>query len=150
MQTISNYLEKDHHRCDALFAQMEASIVDENWEQAERVFQAFQQALEQHLSMEERILFPAFEKAIGTCNGPTHVMRAEHQQMRNLVSLMQGAVGKHRPGEFFDHDDTLRIIMGQHNLKEEAILYAMTDRVLSGQHEQIIEAMDGIAITTNG
>ena len=64
--------------------------------------------------------------------------------MRNLVNLMLEAAGKHHLGEFFDHNDTLRIIMEQHHLKEEAIFYAMTDRVLSGKQSQIIEAVDEI------
>lgn len=148
MNTISSYLGSDHKRCDALFAQVEVDIEKGNWEQAETTFQSFSQALERHLRMEENILFPAFEETIGSSDGPTSVMRKEHQHIRAIAGRLNDAVGERNMIDFFDHDDTLRILMEQHNLKEETILYLMTDRVLSGRQSEIIGAMDEVVVMT--
>lgn len=147
MKTISSYMASDHHRCDALFAAVEAHINERQWEQAELALQHFQQALEQHLGMEEEILFPAFEQATGSTDGPIGVLRSEHSYMRAITDRMRRAVWKKDIGGFFDHGDTLRIIMGQHNQKEETILYFMTERILADRQSDIIAAMDEMAAT---
>jgi hemerythrin-like domain-containing protein len=148
VETISSYLASDHKRCDALFEQVEISIDEGKWEQAETSFQCFSQALDRHLAMEENVLFPAFEKATGSSDGPTGIMRREHQHIRAIASRLNDAVSQRNASDFFDHDDTLRILMGQHNLKEETILYFMTDRVLSDKQGVIIGAMAEIVATT--
>ncbi len=148
METISSYMGSDHQSCDELFAQVEASIDAKNWTQAEATFISFYQALERHFSMEEEVLFPAFEQATGSSAGPTSIMRKEHQQLRAIASRLNGAVLQQDSNDFFDHADTLHIMMAQHNLKEETILYGMTDRVLFDQRAAIISAMAGIAAMT--
>jgi hemerythrin-like domain-containing protein len=148
-KTITSYLANDHQRCDALFAHIETHIEKQDWEQAEQAFQTFASALEHHLSMEENVLFPAFEHATGNRNGPTQVMRVEHQHMRNIVERMHRAVCEQSIGDFFDHDDTLRIIMGQHNLKEESILYVLSDQVLHGRQNDLIIEMDNLVLSVS-
>lgn len=145
MDTISRYLGADHTRCDALFEELEASVSATEWQQAETRFACFHQALERHFGMEEGVLFPAFEQAIGSSAGPTGVMRMEHQHVRGIVSRVSYAVEQRDANDFFDHADTLRIMVQQHNLKEESILYGMVDRALSGRQGQIIDAMATIA-----
>lgn len=141
MDTISRYLSADHARCDALFAQLETSVGAGHWKQAETEAECFQQALERHFRMEESVLFPVFEQATDNRNGPTGVMRTEHQHIRIILSRLSEAVGQRDADDFFGHADTLRIMTHQHNLKEESILYVMTDRVLAGRQDQIIDAM---------
>jgi hemerythrin-like domain-containing protein len=154
MDTISRYLSADHARCDALFAQLETSVGAGHWKQAETGAEGFHQALERHFRMEEDVLFPAFEQATKSSTGPTGVMRTEHQHIRIILSRLSDAVGQCDTNDFFGHADTLRIMMHQHNLKEESILYVMTDRVLAGRQDQIIDAMDaagevGVLDTSN-
>jgi iron-sulfur cluster repair protein YtfE (RIC family) len=144
VHTISNFLESDHKRCDGLFMQTEASVVKGQWEQAEHSFACFCQALERHMTMEENVMFPAFEKAIGSRNGPTVVLRTEHQHFRGILQRLVVSIQEQRANDFFDHTDTLRIMLQQHNLKEEGILHPMVDRILSGKEDEIIGAMDAI------
>lgn len=141
MGTILGYMESDHKRCDALFAQLETSIDQKQWDQAMSDMRGFNRALERHLAMEEGVLFPAFEETTGSSAGPTSVMRNEHQYIREIVSRLTDAVEQRDADDFFGHADTLRIMMQQHNLKEESMLYVMADRILSGRQDEIIDAM---------
>lgn len=142
MTTISGFLGDDHNRCDDLFAQAERSADAGNWEEAARDFEAFRTSLEQHLSAEEEILFPAFEQATGSSAGPTTVMRMEHAQMRDIVAEMAQALEQRDATDFLGSSETLNIMMQQHNLKEESILYPMCDRALGNRHDAIVGSLE--------
>lgn len=131
MPTISDYLSSDHQRCDSLFASAEAAAAGQPPAAAREAFAAFENAMLHHLDMEESILFPAFEQATGSNMGPTRVMRMEHAQMRELFAQMQDALTASDTSTFAGLAETLLILMQQHNLKEEQMLYPMTDRALS-------------------
>ena len=96
------------------------------------------------MAMEETILFPAFEKETGNTNGPTSVMRAEHKQMLELMQQMDEAIAKRDAQNFFGYAETLNIMLQQHNMKEESMLYPMIDRALSAKGYEIIDAMEHI------
>lgn len=145
MSTITAYLSNDHSRCDDLFAAAETSVSKGRWDDAAQQFAQFAEGLERHFAMEEHVLFPAFEKATGSSHGPTSVMRMEHQQIRSIMQLLHDTMAKREADDFLGHAETLNTMIQQHNMKEEGILYPMTDRMLSGGAE-IVEAMDAISV----
>lgn len=143
MTTISDFLAPDHQRCDTLFAVAETAAASNNWSEAASAFDAFRTALLHHFAMEEEVMFPAFEEQTGMTQGPTQIMRMEHRQMMELLDFMSDALmGKDGEG-FLGNADTLLIIMQQHNLKEEQMLYRMADQVLPGQ-DQLIARMESV------
>lgn len=142
MNTISGHLTKDHKHCDDTFFRAEACVNASQWDHAEICFRQFCDALEQHFAMEEKILFEAFEHATGNTIGPTAVMRNEHQQIRAQAKLLHDALKQRNAEIVLGHFDTLNILMHQHNLKEESVLYVMADRLLSGQQDVIVNAMN--------
>ena len=124
-------LFKHHKHCDDLFADTEAACAGNDWTAGARAFAQLNDQLETHFSSEEEILFPAFEAATGMTSGPTEVMRAEHRQMRDLLAQMQGALLARDGDTFGGAAETLLILMQQHNMKEENILYPMCDNALA-------------------
>lgn len=144
MSTIKSTLEADHARCDALFAEAESAVASGDWQQAGTALDVFDAALNRHLAMEEEVLFPAFEQATGNVSGPTAVMRSEHRQLRDIVADARRALQQRSSDDFFAAVETMQIMMGQHNLKEEGILYPMADRFLKASAEQLIEAMHAL------
>ncbi|MBI5658232.1 MAG: hemerythrin domain-containing protein [Nitrosomonadales bacterium] len=130
MQTISQYLSADHHHCDNLFADAEAAASANDIAAAQAKFASFRREMLQHLAKEEKIMFPAFEQATGSSRGPTSVMRMEHEQMRELFAEMQAALDAKDTGTYAGLSETLLILMQQHNMKEEQMLYPMADRAL--------------------
>lgn len=140
MPTISDYLSRDHQRCDDLFVAAETAASEQQPAAANEAFAAFQEAMLHHLDMEESILFPAFEQAAGSNMGPTRIMRMEHAQMRELFSRMQEALTSNDMDTFSGQAETLLILMQQHNLKEEQMLYPMSDRAI-GNPEAVLQQM---------
>jgi iron-sulfur cluster repair protein YtfE (RIC family) len=128
MAVITEFLAAEHHCCDESFAVVEEAAQTGDLAGCRQRFQQFQAAMEHHFQKEEAVLFPAFEQATGNTMGPTRVMRLEHQQMREALAEMAQRAGQRRSGRFLGQSETLLILMQQHNIKEEQILYPMCDR----------------------
>ncbi len=145
MGMILEYLGGDHRACDDLFASAEAAVAQKNWDNAHSLFDRFQAAMAHHLRMEEEVLFPAFEARTGNTMGPTYVMRTEHEQMRALMQDMAHAARAADRNGYLGLSETLNMLMQQHNLKEENMLYPMSDQVLAADREALIRSMDEVA-----
>ena len=73
--------------------------------------------------------------------GPTAVMRGEHQQMRGLLDQMGEAAAAGDFDSVLDQGDTLLMLIQQHNVKEEGILYPLADRMLTVQWPALRERL---------
>ena len=144
MSTVLEFLGNDHRACDDLFASAEAAAAQGRWDDARGLFARFDAAMVRHLAMEEEVLFPAFEARTGMRSGPTEVMRMEHAQMRDLLRDMADAVATQNQGRFLGLSETLNMLMQQHNLKEENMLYPMSDQVLAGERDDLVRAMEAV------
>ncbi len=145
MTSISAFLTPDHQHCDNLFAAAEAAAGKGDWRAAAEAWPRFNDALRHHFAMEEEAMFPAFEARTGMTQGPTQMMRIEHVQMRDLLDQMTDAVQRQDSDAFLGDCETLLIIMQQHNMKEEQMLYLMADQVLAGEVESVIERMRAVS-----
>lgn len=126
--SISSFLMNEHRSCDHLLVEVENAATEERWDDARAALGQFRAALDAHLSMEESVLFPTLEEAAGGPFGPTVVMRAEHGQMRQLLTAAEGHLAIAARRELLGAVDTLMTLIAQHNMKEERILYPMADR----------------------
>lgn len=144
MSTILDFLGEDHRACDELFASAEAAVAQENWDSAQSLFERFQTAMARHLAMEEDVLFPSFESRTGMSSGPTQVMRMEHDQMRGLLNDMAHSIASSDQSQFLGLSETLNMLMQQHNLKEENVLYPMADQLLGDTRDTLIRAMKAV------
>ncbi len=139
--TINLFMAAHHKECDELFAQAEQAVSEGDWEDGLFRWQAFADELEKHFTREEQILFPEFEQATGMTGGPTQMMRMEHEQMRSLVNEINKVGTARDMDQFLGLSESLMVTMQQHNMKEEQILYPMTDQSLTNAQE-IIERMN--------
>lgn len=142
MDTITDYMSIDHRHCDDVFAALERSVSIGDWQTADRTGEEFIAVMLEHFSMEEDVLFPAIEMATGSKAGPTAVMRAEHQQMRDIISELRDALQQRDGTSFAGIADTLNIMIQQHNMKEEGILYPLADHLLAGSREILLSDMN--------
>jgi iron-sulfur cluster repair protein YtfE (RIC family) len=127
MSRLTQILEDHHRRCDDSFAAAEAALQGKRWEEAEAHYKTFQEGMESHFQAEETLLFPAFESATGQTDGPTQVMRSEHARMLALLAAMAQSIHARDADEYIGQAETLLIMMQQHNVKEENILYPRCD-----------------------
>lgn len=147
MGQLAIFFTKDHHDCDAQWANVEAAAESGDNAAASQAFAAFDRDMRHHLGMEEDILFPAFEQATGMMGGPTQVMRAEHRQMRALLDEMGRAMEAGDPDLALDHGDTLLMLIQQHNVKEEGMLYPMAEQALGGNWDELLPMFERYTVT---
>jgi len=145
MSTLKEYLIDDHRRCDDIFAKMEAKA-NSSLADAKEETEAFIADMEKHFQREERVVFPEFEAKTGMVNGPTEMMRQEHNQMRHLMKQLLEAIESENRDKFFGLCETLMILLQQHNMKEEQMLYTMAQQYLGAETDHLIETMDNLVV----
>ncbi|WMW81711.1 hemerythrin domain-containing protein [Undibacterium cyanobacteriorum] len=118
-------LVKQHQECDDQLNRVEAALQKADLASAGRNFRLFNEQLEDHFRLEEERLFPAFEQATGMTEGPTVVMRAEHQEIRALRDQLVAEIEVGELESALASIDTMNVLIQQHNVKEENILYPM-------------------------
>lgn len=127
-----------HRSCDDQLLAVEQAVNSGDWEAARSYFRRFQEAMIEHFAAEETLLFPLFEQHTGMYRGPTQVMRGEHLQIRQLLAAAEAVLGAADSDEYLDSAETLLIMIQQHNVKEENILYPMCDQHLADQIETLL------------
>nr|CAI78799.1 hypothetical protein [uncultured Campylobacterota bacterium] len=145
MSTIKEFLTLDHRKCDELFALMEDSAA-KSLESAKEICAEFIHETERHFQMEERVMFMEFENKTGMTQGPTAMMRHEHNQARNLMKQLEEACASGNKDKFFGLSETLMILLQQHNMKEEQMLYPMAQQHLSADSDRILEMMNSLVV----
>lgn len=128
---VSEYLAWDHDRLDAALARALSAAAAVDWDGASAATTTFRIGLLRHIDIEERLLFPAFEERTGVREGgPTHVMRMEHDEIKEAVaSITESVARRDLDGLMHWHANLLGVLV-EHNMKEEQILYPGTDRLL--------------------
>ncbi len=134
--SIKAYFEEDHDRLDELFKNFQKfKLLD--YPKAKEYFKEFKHGLQRHIIWEEDILFPVFEKKSNIPNGPTHVMRMEHRQIKESLEAIHDKVKKQDPNSN-DDEEKLLSILKSHNMKEEGILYPAIDSLIDETEKKSI------------
>lgn len=131
VRAISEALAWDHDRLDGLEQRAFELFAGGDVRGARGAWADFAFGLRRHIRFEEEILFPTFEEKVGVspAAGPTAVMRGEHREIEGLID----AIGRALAGEGspLPLRSELQRILGQHNVKEERVLYPGADQFLS-------------------
>ncbi|MCI4407274.1 MAG: hemerythrin domain-containing protein [Sulfuricurvum sp.] len=142
---ILEFMRDDHRACDDFYAKAENALSAKEVDNAKEFFETFYRVTNHHFDMEERELFIAFEQRTGMTGGPTQMMRYEHQQLRSLLESMKSALNENRHNDFFGIGESMMIMLQQHNMKEEQMLYPMMDRALEDSAEGMIQKLREMA-----
>lgn len=142
MINIRTLMTEDHRHCDDLFADAEQALAQNHPEAALAAFEHFHTAILAHFDTEEKTLFPSFEAKTGMTMGPTQVMRMEHIQMRAMLNNAADALKAGNIDDYLGQAETLLIMMQQHNMKEENMLYPMCDQYLSAELPELIPRLE--------
>ncbi len=137
---IKEFMTQDHRECDNLYAPVEEAISKGDFEKALELFVPFKQAMLRHFTMEEEVLFPKMEEFIGSGEGPIHVMKMEHAQIRSILNQMGEAIEAKNQQKALGFGETFMIMTQQHNMKEEQILYTMAEQ-LPIEKEKVVQQM---------
>ncbi|CAG4885245.1 conserved protein of unknown function [Georgfuchsia toluolica] len=142
--SVTTALQDHHHHCDDDFASTEEAAQRGDWPACATAFAKLHDDMQCHFHIEEDVLFAAFEAETGMAGGPTEVMRHEHKQMLELLKQLETALQNKDKDEFGGVAETLLVLMQQHNMKEENILYPMCDQALGGNQEVAASINQGL------
>lgn len=129
-RSVTTYLQADHDRLDAILVLVERLAEEGSFPEAQARFGELACGLDWHINVEEQLVFPFFEAKTGMTRGPTVVMRAEHKAIRDGVQSVVVALSACEAAPVHEAIAKLTVILSAHNLKEEKMLYPMTDRAI--------------------
>jgi hemerythrin-like domain-containing protein len=94
--------------------------------------------LQRHIVWEEELLFPVWEEKTGMVeDGPTPVMRFEHEQIKKLLEAIHQKVEQQNL-ETDQDEQALLNLLSSHNRKEERALYPAIDNVTNAEERTTI------------
>ncbi len=126
---VTEYLEADHRRLDDIVEDARRLADAGSFKEASARFQELVCGLKRHIDVEEQVLFPTFEQTTGMkSSGPTFVMRDEHVELRRLMKEAASALLAGDAARAKEELTALTEALANHNMKEERMLYPMTDR----------------------
>lgn len=131
LRGVTEALGWDHDRLEEIEAAAFAARAAGDFEKAVQLYGAFATGLRRHIRFEEELLFPVFERKLGfpPQAGPTAVMRYEHREIEALIAQIGAEIGLADSGAEGTRA-RLHAVLGDHNMKEERILYPHTDGAL--------------------
>jgi uncharacterized protein (DUF2249 family) len=139
---LKDFLAADHARCDSLYSLAEDTAQAGDLDATRERFESFTLGMGRHFAMEEEGFFAELDARAGfSGDGPTEMMRQEHRQMRGLLDQMAGELSEGNLQRFLSAGETLLILMEQHNMKEEQMLYEMADELLGNEVEATIKRL---------
>jgi hemerythrin-like domain-containing protein len=136
---VSSFLVQDHRKIDELF--LAFLNLPEEAGSAGPVILRYEHELKRHMEMEEKFLFPLFERHTGMVNfGPTRVMHVEHVHFRTILKEIHQQLVEGNSPLGLGHE--LYQSLAGHNRNEETVLYPWIDDHLSdAEAQELIEQM---------
>jgi iron-sulfur cluster repair protein YtfE (RIC family) len=141
MGAIAGFMTADHRDGDQSLVALEGAVDGGDWSAAAGHLATVTGSLERHFAAEEDELFPALERRQPAAAGPTSVMRSEHTQMRHLLAELGDSLGRADAQDALGLCETLLLVLQQHNLKEEHILYPMADAAFGPDASGLVERL---------
>jgi iron-sulfur cluster repair protein YtfE (RIC family) len=125
--SVSSALQGHHRHLDDMLDRVEMAVEVGNWGESRRRFAVFRKDLEEHMRLEEELMFPSLEAATGSRRGPIPVMRAEHAEIIFALSAIELLIAEEQP--VAEPLADLEARLAAHHLKEESVLYPMFERM---------------------
>lgn len=139
--TISEYMRDRQKRCDSLFSAAEQAVGSQQWDTAHDSLSQYCDALEEHLAMEEKVVFPAYEAETSLPTDATGTLRAEHREFRSLMRRLEDAISQRDEKAYLEHSRMLDRMLREHERKEGELLYPLIDTALAGRNAELILVM---------
>lgn len=140
METINDYMMKDHQLIDGFFERAEEAAKAGDFATLEREATEFLNRIAVHIDVEDRLLFTAFEERSGmTQAGPSVTMREEHREMEPIFETMRQAVASRDAAGYLGAAAQLAQILVPHNQKEETMMYPMIDDAMGPDTRALLD-----------
>lgn len=130
---LYNYFTNDHRRIEALLEEATANIDDINMD----IYHHFRTGLLKHIKMEEKILFPAAQRANGGVPLPLAAkLRLDHGAITSLMVVPPSP----------DVVKVIRHVLEQHDIleEEEGGMYEACEALTESETESLLQQLDQV------
>lgn len=132
---ISELMTFDHRECDVFFENIDKLINNKDFVAARENIIHWMNKNFKHFEVEETAIFPTLASQLGIVIPPVQMMIHEHHQIRNLITEIVSSFETADIETTLGNIETCFMMIQQHNMKEENILYPLIDRELSHNDE---------------
>lgn len=138
------FLEADHARLDALWAECRA-LWGRDPAAAARVFQQFKTGLERHIAWEDELVFPAHEQHAGRPpDSLTALLTWEHRYLKRYLERLERLFAEPMTGAPLEWVVFEGMLAG-HNRREEQLAYPQIEQTLSEpERRELLAAMQSV------
>jgi hemerythrin-like domain-containing protein len=136
-----NWLLHDHKKYNAVVHELRDLVRDEAWRGAEDKFCQLSDDLEDHMAMEEQVIFPFYDLMIGTRNSSTGEMRREHDRIRGCLISLSRSLESQDTEEILYDADSLDRIMDAHHDHEEGAFLPHASQILLEKRSEVIDRL---------
>jgi iron-sulfur cluster repair protein YtfE (RIC family) len=129
-ESITTVMTSEHRRIEGALSDTVSQLAAGLVADARAVFDRLDAEMRLHFRAEEELILPVFEARAGIA-GPVAVIRREHRAIEALLDAVVVALDRNDAASAGDRLHRLAVLLTDHHLKEERILYPKTDQVLT-------------------
>jgi len=122
-RAIEQYLEDRAELLEVSLATLERSVAALDFAAARRQLAGFRAFLSRHAGVEERVVFPFYERLPSVGAETTAVMRQEHGRLRRMIAGLDGLLDRRDARRALAALGTLRSVLLVHGAKEDWVIY---------------------------
>ena len=141
MKNKDNWLLHEHLLYENLLSRCQYAVEIEDWEDASLAFRELVRQLNQHMTLEEEVLYPAYESTSHAPQGPTQALRQEHVQITRLANELERVIKTRGAEQVLECLTNLEYLLIKHHEKEEDIFLPMAGHILEDKREEISRRM---------
>jgi hypothetical protein len=141
MDTICACMARDNARSQLLFKEACEQIRHGDWPGGAATVAALGLALERHLTIEEELVFAAFDAGLDGAASPTAALRVEHKWIRGVLFRLTESTAGRDASLFFKHAQTLDLLLQYHLQREAIVFYPAAEQMLAAEGERLQGAL---------
>ncbi|MGB5177420.1 MAG: hemerythrin domain-containing protein [Gammaproteobacteria bacterium] len=141
MKGTDNWLLHEHSLYEDLLSECRDAVENEDWEQVNLIFNQLVTHLKRHITLEEEVLYPAYESAPHAPQGPTTALRADHSAIIRLLQDMTPVIKTRNSEHMLECLAFLENRMITHHEKEEDIFLPMASYILNASHDELLRKL---------
>ena len=141
MNNTDNWLVHEHSLYEELLSQCQDAAAIEEWGTVNMLFKELVTHLKRHMTLEEEVLYPAYESAPHAPQGPTTALREEHSSIVRLIQDMARIIKTRNSEHLLESLVHLENQMIKHHEKEEDIFLPMASHILNTSRDELLRKL---------
>lgn len=142
MNSTDNWLVHEHSLYEELLTRCREAVETEDWGSVDRLIRELVTHLKRHMSLEEEVLFPAYEASPEAPQGPTTALREEHTGIIRLIRDTTQVIGTRDSDHVLECLSHLEDRMIKHHEKEEDIFLPMASHILNSRRDELLRKLE--------